>query len=104
MTKKEKTKKKKPYQKPQLKRWGSIKDLTQSGSSTGGPDAGVAPFDRMMCLSLPPEIEEHRYLVGDKTATEGLRTAIQSNVKEGDRVVDLGAGTGILSFFALEAG
>jgi SAM-dependent methyltransferase len=104
MTKQNKSTKKKPYQKPKLKALGSIKNITQSGSTTGGPDGGTPPGDRMMCLSLPPEIEEHRYLVGDQNATRGLKQAIEDVVQNGDRVIDLGAGTGILSFFAVEAG
>ena len=95
----------KTYQKPKLKKYGSIQNLTQ-GESNGGPgDGGLpAPADRMMCLSVPPEIEEHRYLVGDKNAQKGLRQAINDVVQPGDRVVDIGAGTGILSFYACEAG
>jgi SAM-dependent methyltransferase len=49
-------------------------------------------------------LEYHRTMLRDERRVAAFREAIQRVVHEGDVVVDVGAGTGVLSFFAGEAG
>jgi SAM-dependent methyltransferase len=56
----------------------------------------------MMEEFASPLVQESLLL--DKARCDAYREAIHGTVKPGDVVVDLGAGTGLLSFFALEAG
>jgi SAM-dependent methyltransferase len=46
----------------------------------------------------------HQRLLRDPTRMRHLRRAVQQLVRPGDRVLDVGAGTGILTMWALEAG
>lgn len=48
--------------------------------------------------------EFHEVMLNDTERVEAFREAIREQVKEGDVVVDLGTGTGVLARFAFEAG
>ena len=50
------------------------------------------------------EFEVHRSMICDRVRTEAFKRAIDSVVRAGDVVLDVGAGSGILSVFAAQAG
>jgi protein arginine N-methyltransferase 1 len=80
--------------------------------SNRGVDAArdLRRWFRRSFLKQPWMVEEfaspilQESLLLDKARCDAYREAIHRTVKPGDVVVDLGAGTGLLSFFALQAG
>ncbi len=50
------------------------------------------------------EFEVHRSMIMDRIRTDSFRRAIEAVVRPGDIVLDVGAGSGILSVFAARAG
>lgn len=50
------------------------------------------------------ELEVHRTMICDRVRTDAFRRAIEAVVSPGDVVLDVGAGSGILSIFAAQAG
>lgn len=50
------------------------------------------------------EFEVHRTMIRDRVRTDAFRAAIDAVVRPGDIVLDVGAGSGILSVFAAKAG
>ncbi len=49
-------------------------------------------------------LEQQRWMVADKVRTDAFAEAISEVVRPGDLVVDVGAGTGVLSILAAKAG
>lgn len=65
----------------------------------------------MELITLEPQFRQlfnllsaHRVMLGDELRVAAFAKAISETVKEGDVVVDLGTGTGMLAFLAVQAG
>ncbi len=55
-------------------------------------------------MSTYSDLSMHRWMLRDRVRNESYRKALLHAVHEGDAVLDMGAGTGILSLFAAAAG
>ncbi len=95
---------KKPYKKPTLCVYGSVKDVTKTFSKGGQTDGGAFPANKMMCITPAPAFEEHRYLLLDTNVQNSYFEILKSIVTPESVVVDLGTGSGIHTMFALRAG
>lgn len=49
-------------------------------------------------------LDLHRMMLADSIRTEAYRKAIFESIRKGDIIIDIGTGTGVLAFFACQAG
>ena len=96
--------KKKPYSKPSLKKYGTVRELTKAMSVGERIDNGAGPRNMKNCITPAPEIEEHRHLLMDDVSQGRFKEMIHRHVRPGDVVLDLGTGSGVHAFFACQAG
>lgn len=66
--------------------------------------AGVAPYVERIMTKYTDFVNYNLSMLTDQVRTETYRRAILQTVKSGDVVVDLGCGSGVLTFFACQAG
>lgn len=75
--------------------------ITNFPHSTYELDQPWLPFSEVL---LEWDEAFHQLMLNDRLRMQAYEKAIKETVKPGDVVIDLGAGTGILSLWALEAG
>ena len=93
---------------------GSLKrtldDMASAGGSGQQTDSAAAPSDGQKqqddYFTAYDSVEVHRLMVRDAARTEAYRKAVldNSHLFRGKVVMDLGAGSGVLSLFAMQAG
>ncbi len=64
----------------------------------------IQGFAKVLPSEAGRRVVSHAALVNDEARCEPYRKAIREVVKQGDVVVDIGTGSGILAFFAIQAG
>lgn len=73
-------------------------------------DGSWTDVDRAMFELAPPDrsvfesLEVHRGMLSDREVVQAFRAALRDLVEPGSRVIDLGAGLGVLAFLSFEAG
>lgn len=71
----------------------------------GGPTQGTNPKGTGSSYNkVPINVENHHNMLKDSVRMAAYRRAIERTVQAGDVVLDVGSGSGVLSFFAAQAG